>query len=290
MAGLHALLRSLAAIAIAAVVAAAPAPAQQPQQEYVPEVGQDGKDVVWVPSELTMVDKMLDMASVTPADYLIDLGSGDGRTVIAAARRGAKAHGIEFNGKMVELSKRNAQRAGVSDKATFVEGDIFATDFSQATVLTLFLLPEINLVLRPLILNMKPGTRVVSNTFDMGNWTFDETVHAPRDCKTYCQAFLWIVPAKVEGIWELEVAGPPATRAHLELRQTHQVLSGALGGMHLFVRIKGSLKGHEITFTDADDPDKFEHTGEVKGDTMEGSATTRDGARYTWRATRAKRP
>jgi Methyltransferase domain len=277
MAPLHILLRPLAAVGIAAAVLGTSASGQQAQQEYVPEVGQDGKDVVWVPSEVTMVDKMLDMAKVGPADYLIDLGSGDGRTVIAAARRGAKAHGIEFNGKMVELSKRNAQRAGVADKATFVEGDIFASDFSQATVLTLFLLPEINLVLRPLILNMKPGTRVVSNTFDMGNWTFDETVHAPRDCKTYCQAFLWIVPAKVEGTWQM---GEPV----LELWQTHQILSGRLRSGNVVAPVKGRLKGNAIAFTAAD----TEYAGELKGEVIEGTA--RGPAQTAWRAVREKRP
>src|SRR5918992_5999257 len=132
---------------------------------YEPSVGQEGKDVVWVPTPQVLVDKMLDMAKVTPSDYVIDLGSGDGRTVITAAKRGARAHGIEYNRDMVELSKRNAEKEGVSGKATFAQADLFKSDFSQASVITMFLLPDINLKLRPKILDLKPGTRVVSNSF-----------------------------------------------------------------------------------------------------------------------------
>src|SRR6266498_3890847 len=144
--------------------------AAQPGKEYQPQVGQEGKDVIWVPTPQALVDKMLDVAKVTPKDYVMDLGSGDGRTVITAAKRGAKAQGIEYNPDMVELSKRNAAKEGVSDKATFVNADLFESDFSQATVITLFLLPDINIRLRPKILDMKPGTRVVSNAFTMGEW------------------------------------------------------------------------------------------------------------------------
>src|SRR5690349_15704415 len=147
----------------------------QPAKEFEPRVGQEGKDVIWVPTPQALVDKMLDMAKVTPRDYVIDLGSGDGRTVITAAKRGARALGIEYNPEMVELSKRNAAKEGVSDKASFMKADLFESDFSQATVITMFLLPEINLQLRPKILELKPGTRVVSNTFTMGDWTADET-------------------------------------------------------------------------------------------------------------------
>src|SRR5512134_239102 len=148
--------------------------AQPAKQEFQPEVGQEGKDVVWVPSPQTVVNKMLDMAKVTPKDYVIDLGSGDGRTVITAAKRGAKALGIEYNPDMVELSKRNAAKEGVSDKATFMKADLFESDFSQATVISMFLLPDINIRLRPKILNLKPGTRIVSNSFDMEEWKADE--------------------------------------------------------------------------------------------------------------------
>src|SRR6516164_7880328 len=159
----------LVALALAGFFAS-PVAQAQPAKEFQPEVGQAGKDVVWVPTPQALVDKMLDMAKVTPKDYVIDLGSGDGRTVITAAKRGAKAVGIEYNPDMVELSKKNAAKEGVSDKASFVKADLFETDFSQAQVITMFLLPSINMKLRPKILNLRPGTRIVSNTFDMEDW------------------------------------------------------------------------------------------------------------------------
>src|SRR5688572_23039463 len=141
----------LITVALAHGTAFAQATATKP---YEPEVGQAGKDVVWVPTPQTLVEKMLDMAKVTPKDYVIDLGSGDGRTVITAAKRGAKAHGIEYNPDMVELSKRNAEKEGVTGKATFEKADLFQSDFSKAQVVTMFLLPTINMKLRPTILNL----------------------------------------------------------------------------------------------------------------------------------------
>ena len=162
--------------------------AAQPAKEYQPQVGQEGKDVIWVPTPQALVDKMLDIAKVTPKDYVIDLGSGDGRTVITAAKRGVKALGIEYNPDMVELSKRNAAKEGVSNRASFTKADLFESDFSQATVITMFLLPDINIKLRPKILNLKPGTRIVSNSFTMGDWTADETVSVKDSCASYCTA------------------------------------------------------------------------------------------------------
>src|SRR6266702_3620430 len=164
--------RTSLALCFLALAGIAYGQAQQGAQ-FEPQVGQAGKDVVWVPTPQELVNKMLDLAKVTPQDYLIDLGSGDGRTVITAAKRGARALGVEFNPDMVELSKRNAAKAGVSDKASFVEADIFRSDLSPATVITLFLLPDPNIKLRPTILTLKPGTRVVSNTFRMGDWEPD---------------------------------------------------------------------------------------------------------------------
>ena len=165
-------------------------------QEYEPYVGQEGKDVIWVPTQDKLVEAMLDMAKVTPADFVMDLGSGDGRIVIAAAKRGARALGIEYNPDMVELSKRKAKEAGVSDKASFVKADIFESDLSRATVITMYLLPNLNLKLRPALLELRPGTRIVSHDFTMGDWEADETISA--DAAT---AHLWIVPAKVDGLW-----------------------------------------------------------------------------------------
>src|SRR6476646_1448746 len=175
----------------------------QPAKDFQPEVGQAGKDVVWVPTPQALVDKMLDMAKVQPSDYVIDLGSGDGRTVITAAKRGARALGIEYNPDMVELSKRNAAKEGMTGKANFQQADLFKSDFSQASVITMFLLPDINIKLRPKILGLKPGTRVVSNSFTMGDWSADETATVGEGCSSWCTAYLWIVPANVEGAWKL---------------------------------------------------------------------------------------
>ncbi|HTD91777.1 MAG TPA: class I SAM-dependent methyltransferase, partial [Burkholderiales bacterium] len=193
--------------------------AQAQNKEYTPSVGQEGKDVIWVPTPNELIQKMLDMAKLTPSDVHFDLGSGDGRTVIAAAKRGTKAVGVEFNPDMVELSRRNAQKEGVTARAEFIRGDIFETDFSKATVLTLYLLPSLNLKLRPTVLNMKPGTRVVSHAFTMGDWEADQTETV--EGRT---AYLWIVPAKVEGNWRIEGGSDVA------LKQSFQKLEGSAGG------------------------------------------------------------
>jgi SAM-dependent methyltransferase len=229
---------------------------------FTPSVGQAGKDVVWVPTPQALVDRMLEMAEVTKDDYVIDLGSGDGRTVITAARLGARAHGIEYNPDMVALSQRNAEAAGVTDRATFVQGDIFESDFSEATVVTLFLLPELNLRLRPILLDMEPGLRVVSNTFDMGDWEPDERVEAGGDCMTYCNAYKWIIPAKVEGNWRLG-------DAELTLTQTYQMLTGSLNrGGEMLPISEARMNGREISFLAGD----RRYIGEVGTDgTMTGS-------------------
>src|SRR5688572_4257962 len=167
-------------------------------QDYQPQVGQEGKDVIWVPTPQSLVERMLQMAGTKSTDYVVDLGSGDGRTVITAAKKfGARALGVEYNADMVALAKRAAEKEGVADKAQFVNGDIFQTDFSKATVLTMYLLPSLNLKLRPTILNMKPGTRVVSHAFTMDDWEADQV-----DSSEGRTAYLWIVPAKVAGTWK----------------------------------------------------------------------------------------
>src|SRR5438270_2112393 len=174
----------------------------QATSTFEPTVGQDGKDVVWVPTPQPVVDKMLEMAKLTKNDFVMDLGSGDGRTVITAAKRGARALGIEYNPDMVALSKENADKAGVASRAQFENADLFKTDLSKATVITMFLLPEINKKLRPTILKLKPGTRVVSNTFTMGEWEPDETfiVTSEQGCESsWCTVLFWIVPAQVAG-------------------------------------------------------------------------------------------
>jgi SAM-dependent methyltransferase len=247
------------------------------QSAYEPTVGQPGKDVVWVPTAQTLVDKMLDMAKVTPSDYVIDLGSGDGRTVITAAKRGAKAHGIEYNPEMVELSKRNAEKEGMTGKATFAHADIFESDFSNATVLTLFLLTDLNIKLRPTILKMKPGTRVVSNTFGMGDWEADQTVKAPAGCQSFCRASLWIVPANVDGTWQLG-------ESKLTLQQKYQTFTGKLTTGNVIAPIRdGKLDGERITFTAGDTA----YTGRVSGNAMDGIAKS-GGAERKWQAERGK--
>jgi hypothetical protein len=248
--------------------------AQPAKEQFEPRVGQEGKDVVWVPTPQPLVDKMLGLAKVTPKDYLIDLGSGDGRTVITAAKHGTKAVGIEYNPDMVELSKRNAAKEGVSDKATFMKADLFASDFSQATVITMFLLPDINLKLRPKILDMKPGTRIVSNTFTMGDWAADETATVTDDCISYCTALLWIVPAKVAGTWQLPLG-------ELTLKQDFQIISGTLASGGNPTQITNAkLRGDEISFTAGG----AQYTGRVNGNAMEG--TVKGGSDSKWHATR----
>jgi SAM-dependent methyltransferase len=244
----------------------------QPAKEYEPSVGQEGKDVVWVPTPQELVDKMLDMAKVTPKDYVIDLGSGDGRTVITAAKRGSKALGIEYNPDMVELSKRNAAKEGVSDKANFVKADLFESDFSQAQVITMFLLPSINIKLRPKILDLKPGTRIVSNSFDMEDWKPDEDATV-SGCDHWCTAHLWIVPAKVGGAWKLP-------QGELNLKQTFQMISGTLRNGNVTTPISGKLNGDQISFTAG----AAQYTGRVNGNAIEG--TVKGGSDGKWSATR----
>jgi len=256
-----------AIIGLAAAVLAAPSSAQV-------VVGQDGKDVVYLPTPSDLVDKMLDMAAITPQDYVIDLGSGDGRIVIAAAKRGARALGIEYDGPLVELSRRTAVSERVSDKATFVQADLFESDFSQATVVTMFLLTDIMVKLRPAILSMKPGARVVANTFGMEEWLPDETALL-SPCSTWCTAHLWIVPATVEGTWRL-------AQGELTLKQTFQDLSGTLVSAGTSVPVLfGRMRGEQITFTAAG----AEYSGRLTDGAMQGTVT-HDGRTEGWSATK----
>jgi SAM-dependent methyltransferase len=247
----------------------------QPATSYEPKSGQPGKDVVWVPTPQSLVDRMLDMAKATPQDYVIDLGSGDGRTVITAAKRGIKAHGIEYNADLAELAKRNAVEAKVAGKATFAHGDIFESDFSQATVVTLFLLPGLNIRLRPTLLDMKPGTRVVSNSFTMGDWEPDDTAAVTEGCNSFCKAYLWIVPAKVGGKWQVG-------QSELAIEQLYQTFTGTLKTGNVIAPItQGRLNGDQITFTAGD----IQYIGSVKGSSMEGTSKA-GGSEAKWQATR----
>ena len=264
--------RLVLALAVFLTAASAFAQAQSAQQGYTPRVGQPGKDVVWVPTPESLVEKMLDIAKVTPNDYLIDLGSGDGRTVITAVKRGTRAHGIEYNAEMVELAKHNAAAAGIDDMATFAKADLFESDFSQATVITMFLLPQINLKLRPKILDLRPGTRIVSNSFTMGEWEEDDSASLGEDCSGWCTALLWIVPAKVEGSWKL-------ADGELVLNQSFQKISGTIRSGNRTVPIaSGRLRGEEIYIR----TNNNEYRGRINGDAIFG--TSKNGAE--WKATR----
>ncbi|MGH8661841.1 MAG: class I SAM-dependent methyltransferase [Burkholderiales bacterium] len=255
-------------------IAAAAALAQEVKEPYEPIEGQPGKDVVWVPTPHVLVEKMLDMARVTPQDYVMDLGSGDGRNVIAAAKRGARALGVEWNQDMVELSRRVAAREGVADKAGFVQGDMYEADVSQATVLALFLLAENLNKLVPKFLDMKPGSRIVVNGFEIDDWKADETGRAEGECGSWCSAYLYIVPAKVAGSWR--VSG-----GTLRLKQKFQEISGTLNSGGTTTRItNGRLRGDRISFSVRG----IEYVGRVDGDTMSGDL--KGDATGAWTATR----
>ena len=244
---------------------------------FVPQVGQQGKDVVWVPTPQELVNKMLEIAKVTPNDFLIDLGSGDGRTVITAAKIGAKAMGIEYNPDMVALSKENAKKEGVGDKAQFIKADLYETDLSKATVITMFLLPEINLKLRPRLLDLKPGTRIVSNTFTMGEWEADQEATTEENWNSWNTAYLWIIPAKVAGNWKLG-------NGELDLVQEFQFVRGVYnsGGKALTVT-DGRLNGNSISFTINNE----KYSGTVSEKLMKGTVTnTSTGTMSDWIATR----
>jgi SAM-dependent methyltransferase len=268
-------------VGLSLLMGSAFAQAQNGKDVEEPQPGQGGKDVIWLPSEQGLVDRMLNLAKVTSADYVIDLGSGDGRIVITAARLGARARGIEYNDKLVEVSRRNASRAGVTDRAQFVQGDIFESDFSQATVLTMFLLPDLNMKLRPTILGMKPGTRIVSNSFDMEDWTPDQTVTvtSKEGCSgSYCMTFLWIVPAKVEGLWKLP-------QADLLLKQNFQMLTGEFKrGNTVIPIIDGRMDGNRIHFRVGDTL----YDGQLVGNILQGTFADRQNG-TTWEARRADR-
>ena len=266
-------------VMFAAMICSSVALAQVPsaKKDFEPYSGQAGKDVVWVPTPQALVDRMLDMARLTTNDVHYDLGSGDGRTVITAAKRGGKAYGIEYNPEMVTLARRNAQKEGVGDKAIFKQGDIFTDeakkDYTQASVITLFLLPDLNVKLRPILLDMKPGVRVVSNSFTMGEWKEDEKIAAGGDCTSWCTAYLWIIPAKVTGNWK-------TARGTLSLKQEFQMLSGTLGTGNAVIK-DAKMNGYEISFNAGG----TQYNGRVSGDVMEGTYKGADGS-GKWSAAR----
>jgi precorrin-6B methylase 2 len=278
-------LRSAAAWgAVLALVLSQAVSGQQPQQQqqtppkpFEPTVGMAGKDVVWVPTPPEVVEKMLDMAKVTAKDFVVDLGSGDGRNVIGAAKRGAKAVGFEYNPDMVELSRRLAKEAGVAEKATFVQGDMYEAEFQDATVLALFLLPSNLDKLKDKILALKPGTRVVMNTFTVDGWEADETDRVGGECTTWCQVLLHFVPAKVAGTWRGE-------GTELMMTQEFQRVAGTItvGGKQVPIE-NGRLRGEEFTFVAGG----ASYSGRVEGSKITGTAKgAAGGASRNWSVTR----
>ncbi|MGQ0651009.1 MAG: methyltransferase domain-containing protein [Betaproteobacteria bacterium] len=272
--------RTFAAFA-AAVLLALPASAQQ---KYEPQVGQSGKDVIWVPTPDDVVERMLTMVQLGPNDIHFDLGAGDGKIAIAAAKRGARATGIEYNPDLAKYANAQAEKAGVAGvgpgKATIRQADIFVTDFSQATVITLYLLPALNMKLRPQILSMRPGTRVVSHSFTMEDWEADEisSVDGRR-------AYFWVVPANVMGSWSLDAGGQ---RTDLTFEQTFQKINGTvtLGPVHAGLR-DARLRGFNIAFAYVDAGGvRREFTGRVNGPRMEGTFRDERGQEGRWSASK----
>ena len=262
--------RLFLALGFAAILAGG-ALAQQPAGEpFKPYPGQPGRDVVWVPTPDSTVQKMLDVAKAVPSDYVIDLGSGDGRMVIAAAKRGIAGHGVEYNEKMVELATKLAREAGVSDKARFIQGDMYEADISKATLLPLFLLTENLNVLRPKFLQLRPGVRIVSNGFRIDDWDHDEFHRAGGDCGQWCSVYLYIVPAQVAGEWMIG-------EAKLSLKQDVQKITGTLAGLPI---TDGKLNGAAISFSAGG----VQYTGRVEGGEMRGEA--KGGQAGSWSARR----
>jgi hypothetical protein len=251
----------VAALSVVALVGSFGLAQGEPSKKpYEPVPGQPGKDSVWVPTPYATLEKMFDMAKLTPKDFVMDLGSGDGRAIITAAKRGAPGLGVEWNEKLIELSNELAKKAGVSHLAKFVKGDMFAADLSKASVLGLFMLPDQLAKLTPKFLAMRPGSRIAVNGFGIPNWPIDSTEKATGECGTWCTAHLYIVPANVAGTWQLG-------QSTLELTQNFQMLQGTLtaGGKSSPIA-DGRMNGEEISFSVGGD----KYTGRVSGTTMTG--------------------
>ena len=273
-------IRSSTAIALAGVLAAAVVSVdakdrRECDRDYKPQVGQAGKDVVWVPTPDEVVQRMLRMAKVTPQDTVYDLGAGDGKIAIAAGKLGATAVGIEYNPDMAKLAQCYVQAENVGGKTRIIQGDVFKEDFSKATVVTMYLLPELNLKLRPTILEMKPGTRVTSHQFTMGDWEADETAEVD-----YRTAYLWIVPAKVEGTWTLREQGPGNAQYTVNLSQKYQKITGDVAaGSAKQPLVGATVRGEEIRFAFNDDKGVTRTlTGTVRGNELTGTLKGAGGA------------
>jgi precorrin-6B methylase 2 len=263
-----------AAVSVAVLAASAPSAQGQRKEPYKPVVGMPGKDAVWVPTSHEMIETMLDLAKVTSKDFVIDLGSGDGRAIIAAAKRGARGRGVEYNEELVEYSRRLAKEAGVADKAEFVQGDMYVADISEATVLALFLLPSNIERLVPNFLKLPAGTRIVANTFWVDGWSPDESVTMQESCENWCTAHLFVIPARVEGRWQLP-------EGELILSQQYQMIGGTLRTDGSSLPVTGQLRGDQITFS----ANGMEYAGHVNANTMQGVRQSASGS-VNWSATR----
>lgn len=255
---------------------------EQCYRQFSPKTGQAGKDVIWVPTLDDLVESMLKAANVGPSDYVIDLGSGDGKIPIAAAKQfGARALGVEYNAQMVQLARCYVRVEGLTDKVQITQGDIFKTDFSQATVLTLYLLTDLNLKLRSAILNLRPGTRVLSNTFKMGDWSPDQFIESKAGS---ARAYMWIVPARVEGLWEFREDATGEIFL-VQLAQHYQELKPASSTAAARTLKQGKLRGSDIEFT-LDSGSPLRLAGVVDGEEMRVAARGREHKRYTGRRLR----
>ncbi|TAK45522.1 MAG: class I SAM-dependent methyltransferase [Betaproteobacteria bacterium] len=275
---MNALARQLFALA-AALALALPAAAQTKDKDYEPQVGQAGKDVIWVPTPDEVVERMLRMAQVTANDYVVDLGAGDGKIAIAAAKKfGARSLGIEYNPDMARHAQRNVEKAGVTARAKIIQGDIFVTDFTQASVVTMYLLPNLNLKLRPQLLAMRPGTRVVSHSFNMDDWEPDETSNLDGR-----RAYFWLVPAHVGGTWTIEFGGE---RHELVFEQRYQKLDGSIALKAMQAGLRDTrLRGAALSFAYIDGSGvRREFSGRVNGNRMEGGFRAESGAEGKWSA------
>jgi len=280
--------RSVMQLALAASLSLGAVAAQaqtKPADAFTPQVGQAGKDVIWVPTPDALVNRMLKMAQVTPEDVVVDLGSGDGKIVIAAARDfKARSLGVEFNPDMVTLSRRNAQAAGVAERARFEQGDIFTFDYSNATVVTMYLLPGLNLKLRPTLLKMKPGTRLVTHQFTMGSWEPDDTTTVENR-----PGYLWIVPAAVGGSWQMTGQETRGThQSQLSLTQAFQQVTGTWRGTSMDGKLRSVRISGDLLSFDMMDPNGVlrSYVGRVNGARIEGTTLAADGTAGTFVATR----
>jgi hypothetical protein len=281
----RALLRAAAAAPVLALPALAHAQQAPASPVFTPQVGQQGKDVIWVPTPDALVDRMLRMAQVTANDFVVDLGAGDGKIAIAAARDfKCRSLGVEYNPDMVGVARRNAEKAGVANLAKFEQGDIFVFDFSAATVVTMYLLPSLNMKLRPTLLKMKPGTRLVTHQFTMGSWEPDDS--STIDGRP---GYLWIVPASVGGSWKLATTDARGTaELNASFSQVFQNVTGTARLSSMEGRMRAvKLAGDRLSFELMDDRGVLRsYDGRVAGDRIEGTTRGQDGATGTFVAQR----